>query len=363
MRKYRVQLMGLSETKRKGQGQVQLDGGYCLRYSGVDKTRRAGEGVGVVVSGEMEGKVTGWKAVSSRIMYVDLEMEETVTVIQVYAPTEDYDIADKEAFYEELQKEMDKARDRSRHVIIMGDWNGRIGSEVNRGQGCMGRFAGDRILNDNGERIIDFCLENNLMIGNTFYNHKKIHQITYSALGRQAESVIDYMVYTRNTNYAVCDVKVIRGAELATDHKLLVLDTNFSIPKARKTKAYVKVKVEELRKPGVRDEFSRKMEEELTWQNEELERKGIEDIWNALKTTIKRVAEQACGSRQIKGQGKKRTKWWNDEVKIMVRYKKEAWKRYLQTRTEEDRRAYVEKRNQVKETVRRAKAETWPQNI
>ncbi|RZF32400.1 hypothetical protein LSTR_LSTR001864 [Laodelphax striatellus] len=131
-------------------------------------------------------------------------MEEKVTIIQIYAPTDDYDPAEKDAFYEQLQKEMDEARERSKHVIIMGDWNGRVGRDMVRGQGCIGKFAGDGIINDNGERIIDFCVENNLMIGTHFYNHKRIHQITYSALGRQAESTIDYMVYTRHTNYAIC---------------------------------------------------------------------------------------------------------------------------------------------------------------
>jgi hypothetical protein len=359
MRKYGVALMGLSETKRKGQGEKQLDGGYCLRFSGVVGTGRAGEGVGIVVSEELDRKVCRWKAISSRIMYVDLVLEETVTVIQIYAPTEDYDSAAKEAFYEELQKEMDEARERSKHVIIMGDWNGRIGGDMNRGQGCMGKFAGDRIVNDNGERMIDFCLENNLMIGNTFYNHKKIHQITFEALGRQAESIIDYMVYTRNTNYFICDVKVIRGAELSTDHKLLIMDIKFSVPKTRKSKTYVRVKVEELRKPDMRDVFSRRMEEELTWQSEEMEGKGIEEIWNTLKTTILSISKQVCGSRRIKERGNKRTKWWSEDVKARVRDKKEAWQRYLRTKSEIDRRAYVEKRNLVKEIVRKAKVEAW----
>ncbi|XP_039278742.1 uncharacterized protein LOC120350237 [Nilaparvata lugens] len=167
------------------------------------------------------------------------------------------------------------------------------------------------------------------------------------------------MVYTRQTNYAICDVKVIRGAELSTDHKLLMIDTKFALPKARKSKTYVKVETEELRKPERRDMFERKMEEELIWGEEELAGKGIEEIWHALKITIIRVGKEVCGCRRIKGTGNKCTKWWNEEVKARIKEKKEAWRKYVRTKNDDDRQTYVEKRNRAKEAVKKAKAETW----
>lgn len=48
------------------------------------------------------------------------------------------------------------------------------------GIGVMGKY-GDPIRNESGERKLEFCTDNDLLIGNTWYKHKNIHQITSEA--------------------------------------------------------------------------------------------------------------------------------------------------------------------------------------
>lgn len=78
MLNYRIQIMGLSETKKKRSGEMCMDKGYTLRFSGSPRSNRAKEGVGIVVSNEIERKVIGWEAISSRIMTISLQLQETV---------------------------------------------------------------------------------------------------------------------------------------------------------------------------------------------------------------------------------------------------------------------------------------------
>jgi exonuclease III len=55
--KYRLELLGLSEVKKKGSGEKCLEKDFILRYSGVPATNEAKEGVGVIVSDELDKRV------------------------------------------------------------------------------------------------------------------------------------------------------------------------------------------------------------------------------------------------------------------------------------------------------------------
>ena len=166
MEKYRLEILGISEVKKKGNGMIHLEKGYVLRYVGVNIGKRAKEGVGIVLSEEMEKRVESWEAVNSRLISIRIKLEEDITVVQVYAPTDDSDILDKDAFYAQLQRIVDKENDEGRQVVIMGDFNGRTGDNMARSHGCMGLYGGEKITNENGKRLIEFCIENQMLIGN-----------------------------------------------------------------------------------------------------------------------------------------------------------------------------------------------------
>jgi hypothetical protein len=51
------------------------------------------------------------------------------------------------------------------------------------------------VRNVNGQRIIDFCVDKRLVIGNTVFKHKRIHHIAFVGDGRDVQSVIDYIIF------------------------------------------------------------------------------------------------------------------------------------------------------------------------
>ena len=56
-------------------------------------------------------------------------------------------------------------------LLIIGDWNAKAGSQET--PGVTGKF-GVGVPNDAGQRLIDFCQENTLVIANTlFQQHKR----------------------------------------------------------------------------------------------------------------------------------------------------------------------------------------------
>ena len=88
-----------------------------------------------------------------------------ITVIQVYAPTSNAEEAEVEWFYENLQ-ELLKLTPAKDVLFIIGDWNAKVGSQET--PGVTGKF-GLGVQNEAGQRLIEFCQENALIIANTLF--------------------------------------------------------------------------------------------------------------------------------------------------------------------------------------------------
>jgi hypothetical protein len=101
-------------------------------------------------------------------------------------------------------------------ITLMGDFNARIGN--NKSTGNPGTF-GETICNNNGVKLRDLALYNDLKIMNTFLQHKDAHKYTRSARG--ASSIIDYIICNQKTPNFILDVRVYRCSEIKTDHYLV----------------------------------------------------------------------------------------------------------------------------------------------
>ena len=93
-----------------------------------------------------------------------------ITVIQVYALTSNAEEAEVERFYEELQDLLELTPKKD-VLFIIGDWNAKAGSQET--PGVTGIF-GLGVQNKAGQRLIEFCQENALVIANTLLQQHKI---------------------------------------------------------------------------------------------------------------------------------------------------------------------------------------------
>ena len=92
-----------------------------------------------------------------------------IRVIRVYAPTSNAEEAEVEWFYEDLQNLLELTPKKDVLVIIR-DWNAKVGSQEITG--VTGKF-GFGIWNEAGQRLIEFCQENALVIANTLFQQKR----------------------------------------------------------------------------------------------------------------------------------------------------------------------------------------------
>ena len=92
-----------------------------------------------------------------------------IMVTQVYAPTSNAEEAEVERFYEDLQDLLELTPKKD-VLFIIGDWNAKVGSQET--PGVTGKF-GLGIRNEVGQRLIEFCQENTLVITNTLFQQDK----------------------------------------------------------------------------------------------------------------------------------------------------------------------------------------------
>ena len=93
-----------------------------------------------------------------------------ITVIQAYVPASNAEEAEVELFYEDLQDLLELTPKKD-VLFIIGDWNAKVGSQETLR--VTGKFSLG-VWNEAGQRLIEFCQENVLVIANThFQQHKR----------------------------------------------------------------------------------------------------------------------------------------------------------------------------------------------
>ena len=131
-----------------------------------------------MVNKRVRNAVLGCNLKNDRMISVHLQGKPfNITVIQVYAPTSNNEEAEVERFYEDLQDLLELTP--KKHVLfIIGDWNAKVGSQET--PGVTGKF-GLGIRNVVGQRLIEFCQENALVILNTFFQQDKRRLYTWTS--------------------------------------------------------------------------------------------------------------------------------------------------------------------------------------
>ena len=136
MARVNVNILGVSKLKCTGMGEFNWDGHY-IYYCGQECLRR--NGVAIMVHKRVLNAVFGCSFKNNRMIPVRVQGRPfNITVIQVYAPTNNAEEAEVEWFYEELQDLLELIPSKDVHFII-GDWNAKVGSQET--PGVTGKFC------------------------------------------------------------------------------------------------------------------------------------------------------------------------------------------------------------------------------
>ena len=149
-------------------GEFNSDDHY-IYYCGQESLRR--NGVAIIVNKRVQNAVLGYNLKNDRMISVCFQGKLfNITVIQVYAPTSNAEETEVERFYEDLQDLLELTPKKD-ILFFIGDWNEKVGSQET--PGVTGKF-GLGMWNEAGQRLIEFCQVNALVIANAlFQQHKR----------------------------------------------------------------------------------------------------------------------------------------------------------------------------------------------
>lgn len=333
-KRLQIDILGCSETRWPNSGQCTINE-HHIYFSG-DNTTKNKNGVAVILNDQTNKSIKGFIPISSRVALVKIKSNPFDTnIIQVYAPTANSNEQEIEEFYEEIRIAT-KHTKKEEVNIILGDMNAKIG--LGKIEDVVGDFGlGTR--NERGERLIEFCQEMNFTIMNTFFKLPPRRLYTWRAPtdsnDRIVRNQIDFIMINKKYRNAVTSCKTYPGADIPSDHNLLLARTKLRLKKVGKGRPLRGADMQKLKQHTVFQQTKDRINTELkTISEKNASDLELEDLWDKIKSSLTSVAEK--------------------ELKPDKRIKKQEWMTNTILELMEERRQHRNKNNdKYKELHRR----------
>jgi len=216
--------------------------------------------------------------------------------------------------------------------------------------------------NEGGEQLINMCVNNRLMIGNTWFKKRRIHKWTWRSRINGECALLDYILVDVECKERLKDVNVLRGIVGGiTDHFLVEarLKLRRGFRRGMQMRRKEVINVYKLGEEEYKSNFIREINDE--WERVRREPEGgVEEEWSKFKECMLNKARNICGVRVIgkKGRENKRSVWWCDEVSTLLKRKRECYGRWLNGKEGEDWLVFKRVCKVVKAKVKELKRKT-----
>ena len=357
--KYDIDIAALSETRLPGISQFKEEkGGYVFFTSGKSPDEPRLSGVGFAVKSELARSLQSLpKGLSDRIMTLTLELEldTRVTLVSCYAPTMNRPDQEKDDFYQRLREVIDGIRHKDK-LILMGDFNARVGDDFHTWNGVLGHHGVGR-MNDNGLRLLSLCREYDLTITNTVFQQKNCRKTTWMHPRSNNWHLIDYVISKRRD---IRDFMITRSFHTScylSDHALLRSKTSLCLHRRRIKKSSIprRINVQPLKNPEVKTALADKLDEVL--DNVEVN-DDIEKSWKALRDATHTAATEVLGLPVRKNQD-----WFDDqnvEAQEQIQKMHQTHKAWLEDKNSSwKKKTYKTCKAQVQKALRQMKEKWW----
>ena len=346
----KLDIVALQEVRWSGNGIINKKD-FTLYFSGTDKSKGQA-GTGFLVSKKLQNDIIDFKHFNERMCKLRIKCKHNnITLINIYAPTEDKAIDVKEQFYKELESLINQVP-RSDTLIILGDFNAQLGKEAIYRK-VSGKHTIHERTNGNGELLCHLAMINDLIIMSTQFEHKKIHKGTWTSPDQKIINQIDHVLINSKKKDVIEDVRSMRGPNIDSDHFLVKVIMSQKLPAIYKKKT---VQTTKWNKINLQNTTKIKEYRETLVEN----LKGLPDSqdinnkWEGIKKAINEAADKVIG-KQKKIQ---RNEWWDEDCKKIIAEKNEARMRAIKIKTRASQELYNLKRKTANK-ICRSKKKKW----
>ncbi|XP_063598196.1 craniofacial development protein 2-like [Penaeus indicus] len=269
--RYKVQIAALSESRLAEEGQLtEVHAGYTFFWIGHRQDERREAGVGFAIKTNLVNKLASPpKGVNDRLMTVRLPLcgKRHATLVSAYAPTMTNTDEVKEAFYEDLNATI-SAVPRADKLILLGDFNARVGTDYASWKGILGR-NGIGKCNSNGLLLLETCSTHELLITNSIFRLPHRNKTSWMHPRSKHWHLLDYVIVRQRDRQDVRVTKAMCGAECWTDHRLLISKLNIRIQPPRRPqgkKVPKRLNISKLKSDHIKQSLAEEIENRLNPQ-------------------------------------------------------------------------------------------------
>ena len=361
LERYNVDIAALSETRFADKGQLtESYSGYTFFWSGRSSEERREAGVGFAIKSQLARKLTKLpEGINDRLMTLQIPLtdKKNATIISAYAPTMTNPDDIKDKFYEELDA-LISAVPPSEKLILLGDFNARVGTDHETWEGTIGRHGIGK-CNSNGLLLLKTCASHDLVITNTLFRLPTRKKTSWMHPRSKHWHLIDYVITRTKDRTDVRTTRAMCGADCWTDHRLIRSKFILKVqpPRRPQKKATAKkLNVAKLHSSTTSDNFSAELAKTLTELKMD-ESASIDEQWTAFRDTVYPAALAHLGPAPRRNQD-----WFaehSEEIETLLAQKHLAFRAHQNDpKSQAKHDAYKTSRNSVQKKLR-AMQDNW----
>lgn len=328
-----VDIAALQETRLSGNGTIKEEN-YTFYWFGRPEGEVRMYGTGFAVRNSLISSIQTPSATSDRLSYFRLNTDQgSILVVSAYAPTLMAEATVKDAFYEQLEQVLQSSTDKER-TVLLGDMNARVGSDWESWPRCLGKYGIGK-MNENGQRLLELCCRNNLIVTNSLFAGKPFHKVSWRHPRSSHWHQLDFVIVKERHRNEIHNTRTYHSSDCDTDHSIVISRMALEPkPFHRRVTKSLKIDISQANQPTKKEKFCVSLAGKLKdITDADL---GLEDYWNNIKKCIQESSIDTFGRQK-----RRNADWFNASLPI-IEPVLEAKRRTLISQKEDPTRANKE---------------------